>query len=377
MVATAALSDASSERNTSSDRNNDSSKKLSQEVMDGITSFVQLSRDASSLHAPRAQFEPDGSITFGNSGGGDTNQGGEGSIKGGNKQGEFGNVGGESGNGGNQMHNGAGGESGNIGGGIGKIGDKSGQNDDPGQVGGAPDSPYASDGVDQGGHGDCVFEATLAANAKTGNLQNLIKTNPDGSYTVTFPGDPTHPVNVTQSDIDQANVRDSADWAKILETAMIKQYPDFAKGGGHPDDAPGGTDGKPPTPAQYAMYLLTGNTAPKVDATDSGAGDRIQQALDNGQPVVAFCKDNDHGALVSGHEWTVEKYDPATGQITVRNPWGSNPNSDSSKSGVTNLGDGEVQMSLQTFQKYYGEVTFGTAPETASAPGPVNMPVPV
>ncbi len=48
---------------------------------------------------------------------------------------------------------------------------------------------------------------------------------------------------------------------------------------------------------------------------------------------------------------------------------GSNPNSDPSESCVTNLGNGEVQMSLDTFQKHYGEVTFGSVPSQTRVAG--------
>lgn len=219
-----------------------------------------------------------------------------------------------------------------------------------------------SNGIDQGSHGDCVFEASLAAVANTPGgqqmIQGMIKPTQDG-YSVTFPGDSKNPVNVSMDDIKKANVSDSQLWAKILETAMLSKYTALSKGTS-PDTKAGGTDGNQPTPAQYALYLLTGKVAPKTHASDSDTAGKINQSLTDGQPVVAYCHNDDNGALVSGHEWTVMNYDANTKEITLRNPWGSTPQSDASKSGITDLGNGEVRMSLQTFQKDYDEVTFGS-----------------
>ena len=79
-------------------------------------------------------------------------------------------------------------------------------------------------GVEQTTNGTCWFEATAAALAGTAkgreDISNAITSNKDGSYTVTFPGDKTHPINVTQADLDKMGINDSAQWAKVLQAAI-------------------------------------------------------------------------------------------------------------------------------------------------------------
>jgi hypothetical protein len=217
-------------------------------------------------------------------------------------------------------------------------------------------------GVDQGKYGDCVFESSVVATATTPRgqtaLSKAILQNADGSYTVTFPGDPQRPTQVSQSDLTTTHVHDSAAWAAILETALIISNPSMA--GGHPPpNAIGAADGSKPTPAQYALHLLTGSLASKDVATSTKIGKRIADALSSGKPVVAFCANNDDGALVSGHEWTVTACDPQEGQITLRNPWGKFKTAGTSKGGVNYDGNAEVSMTLQQFGQFYKEVTFG------------------
>ena len=180
-------------------------------------------------------------------------------------------------------------------------------------------------GVDQGKYNDCVFEASAAAVATTARgqlaISQAIAQNSDGSFTVTFPGAPKSPIKVTQTNLKTTGVHDSATWADVLEAALIISDPNFANGAKLPPDATGAADGTPPTPAQYALHLFTGSPASKDVASSSKIGNEIAQALGNGQPVVAFCANNDGGALVSGHEWTVTACDPQANRITLRNPW--------------------------------------------------------
>ncbi len=224
-------------------------------------------------------------------------------------------------------------------------------------------------GVDQGGRSDCVFEASAAAVASTAAgqaaiSQMIVQSSPGSSnpYTVTFPGNPQNPVTVTQAILTSANVSDSATWADVLEAALIISDPNFANGAQLPPNATGAADGSPPTPAQYALYLLTGSLASKGVASASNIGTEISQALANGQPVVAYCANNDAGALVSGHEWTVVACNPQTKQITLRNPWGSFGTAGTTQNGVAYDGNAEVTMTLQLFGQYYEEVTFGYVP---------------
>jgi hypothetical protein len=209
-------------------------------------------------------------------------------------------------------------------------------------------------GVDQGSHGDCVFEASLASLASTDagkqQISKMISVNPDGSYKVTFPGDSGHPVTVSKEEADKST--NSAQWAKVIEAAYIKAHPKAADG--KFDEVPKGQ-----TPAQWAQHLLTGNDASKATASDKDMGDKLDQAINkNHQSVVVHCGNDNGKTLVSGHEWTVTGYDPATKTVTVRNPWGHNDmKPGETKNGVTAMANGEMKMSLETFGKNYDEVT--------------------
>ena len=217
--------------------------------------------------------------------------------------------------------------------------------------------------VDQGKYNDCVFEASAAAVAATARgqlaISQSIVQNSDGSFTVTFPGAPKSPIQVTQADLKTTGVHDSATWADVLEAALIISDPNFANGAKLPPNATGAADGSPPTPAQYALHLFTGSPASKDVASSSKIGNEIAQALGNSQPIVAFCANNDGGALVSGHEWTVTACDPQANRITLRNPWGNYKTAGTSKAGVTYDGNAEVTVTLQLFGQFYKEVTFG------------------
>jgi hypothetical protein len=214
-----------------------------------------------------------------------------------------------------------------------------------------------SSGVNQGKYGDCVFEASLASMASSPDgkqkISKMISVNPDGSYKVTFPGDPSNPVTVTKEDLEKYEVQDSALWAKVIETAYVKSHPKEAEGNFD------GTLAKDQTPAQWALHLLAGNDASKATASDQDMGSKLDQALNKDHhSVVACCTDDNGKVLVSGHEWTVTAYDPSSKTVTVRNPWGHNDlKPGETKNGVTALENGEMKMSLETFQKHYGEVT--------------------
>ena len=220
----------------------------------------------------------------------------------------------------------------------------------------------ALSGVDQGKYGDCVFQAAVVAAATTPRgqlaLSRSIVQNGDSSFTVTFAGDRQHPVKVTENDLITTQVHDNARWAQVIEAALVLAYPGFASGG-HPPAYASHDRNVTGSPAIYALYLLTGSPASKDLAGSPAIGVRITQTLGSGQPVLAFCANNDQGALVSGHEWTVLSYDPQKNRITLRNPWGKFKTAGTSKGGIFYDGAAEVSMTLQQFGQFYREVTFG------------------
>jgi hypothetical protein len=223
-----------------------------------------------------------------------------------------------------------------------------------------------ADGIDQGSHSDCWFEAALASVASTNQGQkqiaNMIVQNPDRSYTVTFPGNKNTAVTVTMDDIKkfgEADYKDGwvdyADWSQILQTAMNKEAPDAMEHGGS---------------GALALHLLTGSQVNEdssehgISSADGIAGN-IQESLRSGNPIIALSihpkdgQDPTAGPVVKEHYYTVTGYDPATKSITLRNPWGwNNQKSGSTVNGVTDLGNAKIKMSLDTFMEQYREIAY-------------------
>lgn len=250
-------------------------------------------------------------------------------------------------------------------------------------------------GVQQGAVGDCFFEASLSslANTKDGQetIKNMVKNNNDGSYTVTFPGDTKHPVTVSDQEItelkNRGDVKDSNQTISIIETAFQKYDRAGVYGAGINAWA-NDLSGQQTSPilqihdAGSALHLLTGkdtssegigfaNVSAEFGMANKDNVERfIQSALERGEPVVAASNlaSNTLGNIFASepiaarHEYSVLGYDPKTQTVTVRNPWGTNDGTGvgptgSTADGITNIGNGEMQMSLDTFMKDLNAVT--------------------
>lgn len=267
----------------------------------------------------------------------------------------------------------------------------------------------------QGKVGDCYFLSTLdsMANSPQGQqmIRNMIKTNSDGSYTVTFPGDPSHPVTVTpqemQTQIQQGAVnKDSAAWSQVAETAFFK-YDGVGKFGTNALSWQNTDEGNIPwlgstSFTDQAMHLLTGQDAstdsigpvnafgsnPEVtvgNTSKANLAQDIETALKNGEPITATAVENsiatslgahsalgplgekDPTSLDGDHEYAIIGYNAQTQMITVRNPWGDNthyPNK-TTRDGITGLPNGEMRMSLDTFMQKFNAVNMaGVNPYT-------------
>jgi hypothetical protein len=218
---------------------------------------------------------------------------------------------------------------------------------------------------------------------------DMIRTNPDGSYTVTFPGDKDNPITVTQQDLEEnqknGQVEDSKLWARILETAFLK-YDGAAQYGTWLNKIQKekiGVFSKVAT-TDKALELLTGDDVAtdalgftNIDNREITLGNAspdsvrraLREAMTNGDPVTAsaatgftkYLGEHDSEPLVGEHVYSVLSYDEKTDTVVVRNPWGGNggtpfEQTGASQDGVTSLGDGKLQMSLDTFMKYFNGV---------------------
>jgi hypothetical protein len=248
------------------------------------------------------------------------------------------------------------------------------------------------DGIRQGGYGDCFFEAALASMSQTTRgaeqISKIVETNPDGSYTVTFPGRKESPIAVSQSELRAYKVNNLDQLANVVEVAFLKL--DNVKVQQTGNDAI--NNFAPYRADKEALELLTGK-AVSSDQTDFlssseiglGATSKeniesdIREALERGAPVTAstrpipeeaqgpyrsvYYASGDKYPLPGAHTFSVIAYDPKDETVTLRNPWRNMHDTPleatgSTNSGITHLGLGKIKMPMDTFMKYYREVNF-------------------
>jgi hypothetical protein len=216
-------------------------------------------------------------------------------------------------------------------------------------------------GVDQSGLGDCWFESALAALAnKPGGAEKIaqmITQREDGSYKVTFPGYPKHPIIVTKAELqreeegDIPKIGDSQPWASVMEAALLKFQPSKAHNG-----ADGG-DG---------IEILLGERDAKTYGTENISKAQLSEMLEKGIVTCSTEKisksgskagsydTNEHG-IITKHGYSVISFQ--NDMVTVRNPWGdTEENLDVlKKHGIHVLEDGELQMSYATWKKAFDD----------------------
>ncbi|CAN5158703.1 C2 family cysteine protease [soil metagenome] len=236
---------------------------------------------------------------------------------------------------------------------------------------GDPKLSIKPDNVRQGTLGDCYFEAALAslAGSNPEAVKNMIKDNNDGTYTVTFPGDPKHPVIVETPSVRELETYgrsggDNSAWAAIVEKAH-RQY-----SGKETDDAGDtvyagldllSTTGTTTYQFSNLDFKRIGNTPlayPTFGASSRTDVERaLREATTSGRPVVASTSadgaqwlhiQNGSGDYVGGHVYSVTNYDPKSGQVTIRNPWGRDDHD--------NGNNGYFTMSLDDFIKNFSNM---------------------
>lgn len=228
------------------------------------------------------------------------------------------------------------------------------------------DNPLKSitpDAVHQGDLGDCYFLAALASKAQEDpqSVKNMIRDNNNGTYTVTFPGDPNHPVTVdcpTQQEIGKYAHDDGQNgmWVNVIEKAHRKLTgKDTSDDGGDVNDgvnllSPKGTG---TTDDDLSGFIGIGRT------TKGNVEQDIERALNNHEIVVGGTGDssfldhlgtqNDPSGYVGDHVYAITGYDPKTQTITMRNPWGQTGK------------DGTFTMSLDDFYNKFSDLGFANA----------------
>lgn len=203
-----------------------------------------------------------------------------------------------------------------------------------------PDGVNGGGRVQQGGMGDCWFVAVAISigRSRPNDIVNMIKDNKDGSFTVTFPGDPSKPVTVVYDAQAPGEQGQDGIWVRVLEQASAKYWNDNALWTRKDDPLQQIANG---APAQDAIKLLTGCGGNWDFKCGKGSldnvtswNDAIDAALKNNKVVVLETQsgnknvkegdpvEQDEG-IVRGHEYVVIGYDSSSKMLKIRNPWGS------------------------------------------------------
>ncbi|MGC4120838.1 MAG: C2 family cysteine protease [Myxococcales bacterium] len=258
--------------------------------------------------------------------------------------------------------------------------------------------------VKQGAAGDCYYLSTLASMADTHPdlVQNAIKDNGDGTYTVTFhvppgfdalkaigptggliegsvlglsqklgitPGGKTVQVTV-DGDVPTMNGRNlyarqngNENWVGIMEKAYAKLWGNYGAmaNGGSPSTAMYALTGKPThmhtlTPTS-GLGIKLGNVTPSAAKCNEVFAD-LKAATDAGKLVVANTYQSDKQApagLVTGHSYTVLGTSEHDGQrfIQLRNPWGHQ------EPGADGRDDGIFELPIEQFATNYASYNVG------------------
>jgi hypothetical protein len=234
-------------------------------------------------------------------------------------------------------------------------------------AGANPEDAISPDAIRQGSIGDCYFLAALAsvAHSNPERIQNMIRDNRNGTFTVTFPGAPQYPVTVSAPSEAEMGLYNGGSkfgtWAGVMERAYGQWRIESAQ-------RAGATQERPITPAEgadgggsgnWAMQLLTGVETTSYNTSQLSA-EQIVNHLDNafnrserprsavaaslpGRSDVQLTPDGFaryHIYSIIGFERTGDN----GGVVIIRNPWG----------GADNTTRGTMRVPLQTFQRNFG-----------------------
>lgn len=197
----------------------------------------------------------------------------------------------------------------------------------------------SSEAIAQGSVGNCFFLASLTAVAENAPhlIPDMIEENGSGSYTVTFPGDPSHPVTVSAPTEAEMGLFQGGStfgiWPSVLEKAYgqyLQTYKGYdsatptqaADGGGNSADVLSLLTGQEyrrvavdsMTEAELTRLLSSMSTSSSVTpmvACIAGDSDGKKTESSDGYP-----KDHAYGIL----DYSLYGND---GYIELRNPWGS------------------------------------------------------
>jgi hypothetical protein len=214
----------------------------------------------------------------------------------------------------------------------------------------------------QGNVGDCYFISSLASVAKSHPelLEKAVKTNRDGTYTVTFhernPGETTSkPVQVT-IDGSFANRHGRLEYAAARETRelwpLIFEKAYAAWKGGFPaiEGGMAATTLEALTGAKGDFFTVNSSSDPKA------VYQKLTAALADKGCVIALSKtwDPSEQGIVADHAYTLLGVETQGGKqyVQLRNPWGER------EPGHDGRDDGVFRMPIEQFLTSFATVEF-------------------
>lgn len=216
--------------------------------------------------------------------------------------------------------------------------------------------PPDGDSVRQGRHGSCAFLAAIIAQAENdpASIQRMIASNPDGSWTVTFPGQDPVQVRLSRAEIALGASTGSQNGNNGLWVAILEKAYAIVQSGGASNPLSIYEDGEP---IDRTTQVVSGENSTSIALGDQvnlrDLKARIERALLDGRPITASLHQDNPYNLPDGHAYSVLNL--RGDNITLRNPWGDN------RSGEGNTNDGQVDgrltLPLSDFARYFRSIT--------------------
>jgi len=234
-----------------------------------------------------------------------------------------------------------------------------------------PLESISPEAISQGSLGDCYLLSAIGSLAAVNPevIRDMIEDNKDGTYTVTFPGDPGYPVRIsapTDAELGLfAGGSQFGTWPAVLEKAYGAYFGLTTVPGDIADW--GGT-------AASGVKLLSPGGADLDDLYFSDPAEiekKLQAALNNGCPVTlgtrqslsALLGNSDDvigdAEIPAGHSYSVIGYDPGTQTVTIRNPWGHVEPTNADGTPRDGVNDGTFTMTLEELQANFTTAGYG------------------
>ncbi|MBX9725262.1 MAG: hypothetical protein K2X81_27915, partial [Candidatus Obscuribacterales bacterium] len=221
---------------------------------------------------------------------------------------------------------------------------------------GGADENINADAVNQSSFGNCYLAAALSsvAESRPGIISQMIKQNSDSTYTVTFRGDPKHPITVSHPTEAMLGIGMEATkygvWPRVIEEAFgehCRRYDKNAKEKYSPLDLEvSGNGGNPAT----VLRLLTGSKYALVPLKDIKDLNHLVDVLKvRSEPTVLSInkaqKAQSEGFATS-HAYTL-RVRPDVALLRVRNPWG----------GADNTVKGNMEINADRIRRNFDGIT--------------------